>query len=188
MGKKKKKSVMRYAAKIPAEYNPALEAESTANTNYTKFDLTVVNYNKDEQYPEYIILPKKIDKLIKKIKSLDLRPMEISLNQYVYIIRFVEVEDKHGRFSLGGEMLSNMYQNAFTSHVKFYENKEVSILPRFYELMINIIGKHTDDNAAPISKFSTLFEVCNLHSNLKECSKRIEIVHKMMKKNKKKRR
>lgn len=173
--KVKKKQSTRYAVRFLVE-NPQDIIQRSC------FDLVEINYDKNAEYTEHLILPKKLDSLIKRIESLNLVAVEMFVEHSEYQIRFVENEDSG---FCGGDLLHDIYSNNSGNHINFMWNDKYPSHPKSFELIINIAGKTVYPTNNPSSKFSPLVSIVNVNSELKELTKRIDEVRREMKRCKK---
>ena len=173
--KVKKKQSIRYAVLFPAENAQDIIQHSC-------FDLVEIEYDKGAEYPQHIILPKKFDAIIKKIESLHLTTLEIFIEHSEYRIRFIENDTND---FCGGDLLHDIYSSNPSNYVNFTWNDKYPSHPKSFELIIDIAGKSAYPANNPRFKFTPLFSIVNINSDLKELSNRIDVVRKEMKRCKK---
>ena len=180
MSKKKEKKLKKTP---PTRYSVRLLVENPQDNNQDScFDLIKIDYDKNTEYAEHIILPKKIDSLIKRIESLNLAAVKIIINGPEYIIRFAE---ENLNSFCGGDMLYDIYSVNPGNYVNFVCDDKYSNRPRAYALVIDTRGKTAYPTNNPRVKFTALFGVVNINSEMKEMDKRIEEVREEMKRCKK---
>lgn len=168
----KKETNLRYAVHIPA-------VKSEEDMQRTRF--TVVK----EEYPHssnsILFLPKKIDSLIKKIEKLGVHVVDIEVGQSKYNIRFVEDEKSSG----AADLLYDVYVNNPCDYVFFIWAERYSEYPKSFDLVINFAGETVYPTNELLSKFGLLSNTMNTFSELKDCSKYIDIVLDAINKGKK---
>ena len=169
---KKKESKFCYGVHIPA-------VKTEEDINRTRF--TVVKEECPQNSVSILFLPKKIDSLIKKIEKLGVHVVDVEAGQSKYNIRFVEDEKSSG----GADLLYDVYVNNPCDHVFFIWAERYSEYPKSFDLVINFDGETIYPTNELISKFGLLSNTMDTFSELKDCSKYVDIVLDAINKGKK---
>ena len=178
MSKKMKKGLKkttRYAIEYPSD-NPLEVIQRSC------FTLTEVEYHKNEEYSNVIILPKKIDSILRKTEKLGLDAVEIFTDKSTYAIRFIEDDCK---FQYGGDMLNDLYVSKPAKYVNFVWDEKRPSSPKTFELVISLNGDNEYSKNHPCINVIEIINIFNALSDLKEYLRRLDIVYKEIKRNKK---
>ena len=166
---KKKDVEMRYGVSIP----------NWQIVEQNRFVIIAQEY--DRHSASVIFLPKKIDSLIRKIEKLGVHVVDIETGDSKYKIRFIEDDINSG----GADLLYDIYVNNPPEHVFFIWSERYSDYPKSFDLVINIAGEIVHPTIEIISKFGLLNNLMDTYSELKMCSKYVDIVLDAIEKGKK---